>query len=673
MTILHIDFESYSACDLKTAGLANYAADPSTGVHCLAYAFDDEPVQVMDSHCFWTPFNDDIHARVIEHVEAGGLVYAHNVAFELAIWNSVMVEHYEWPELKPEQCRCTMNMAYAMALPGALENAAPALGIAQRKDAAGKRIMLQLCKPKPDGTFWRYEDDPAKFEALYSYCKTDVEVERALHARLRELDPSEQRLWNLDYKINNHGLLVDLLAIDKAIALVASEKKRLDAEMLRTTGGVVGSCTEVQLLVKWIRAQGVEVKGVAKADVLDALDGDLPANVRRALELRKEAAKSSTAKLIAMKERASKDGRVRGCHQFHGASTGRWAGRGIQVQNFPRPRPTTKAADVEKMIALFSKPDQLDMLYGPTMDALADCLRGMIAAPPGKELIAVDFSAIEARVAAWLAGQESVLEIFRTHGKIYEHAAAGIYNCKIEDIGKHDPRRQVGKVAILALGYGGGVGAFQSMAKNYNVRISDDEAEQIKQAWRATNPSITSYWYALEAAAMDAVTEGGIHSVGPVGRQVHFKKDGSFLWCKLPSGRLLCYPYPEIRTVTTPWGSERDALTFMSVVASGQKLKAIPDANESGTWKRVSTFGGSVFENLVQAVARDLLAEALLRFDQHGATITAHVHDELVIEIDQNAGPDVLKKCEALMAEVPAWAPGLPLAAEGWRGPRYRK
>ena len=360
MTKLHCDFESYSAVDLKARGLDVYARDPSTGVHCMAYAFDDGPVQV------WVA-GQPCPPEVVKHVKAGGIVYAHNAPFEILMWNCIMKPRHGWPTLHAEQCRCTMAMAYAMALPGALEAAAPALGIAQRKDGAGKRIMLKWCKPKAVWNpsphlnqtkatfeFWRPEDDPEQFAALCRYCAQDVEVERALHHRLMELSVSEIDLWNLDHRINQRGVSCDLLAIEKALRLVDQEKERLNQAMLQVTGGVVGSCTEVQLLVKWIRSQGVDMKGVAKAEVLDTLEGDLPANVRTALEIRKEAAKSSTAKLAAMKERASTDGRVRGTHQFHGAATGRWAGRGIQPQNLSRPV-MLSASDVATVFAILNE------------------------------------------------------------------------------------------------------------------------------------------------------------------------------------------------------------------------------------------------------------------------------------------------------------------------------
>jgi DNA polymerase len=684
MQSLGADFETYSEIDLKKAGLHNYATDPSTGAHCLSYGSSPDSVRT------WVegePFPQDL----ADHITQGGIITAWNAAFELAIWNEVCVKKYGWPPLPIRQVRCSMVRAYAMALPGALDDAAPALGVDQRKDAEGHRVMLQLSKPKKDGSMWRREDDLDKFLNLYSYNKQDVRTELACLDRLMELSPSETLLWELDYKINNRGVLCDLASVDKAITIIQSEKKRLDGEMLRVTGGVVGACTEVQMLGKWIASQGVEMDGLAKADVLNALAADvvnkeadeagelppwakiMPPAVRRALELRQEAAKSSTAKLIAMREKASADGRVRNMHQFHAASTGRWAGRGVQIQNLFRGRPGNTYADVEAMFSMLDDKEKLDLFYGPSMDAITDCIRGMLIAGEGNELVACDFSAIEARALAWLAGQESVLEIFRTHGKIYEHAASSIYHVPLDEVTKD--QRQRGKVAILALGFGSGVGGFQAMARTYNVKITDEEADEIKKAWRAVNQRIVQYWYDLEEAVLGAMKNGSVTSAGARGREVKFRKAGSFLWALLPSGRALCYPYPELRMVTTPWGEEKEQLTFMTVVDMTQKKKAkiLPDPNSRGKWQRVSTYGGSLAENMTQAIARDLLADAMRAVEAEGLEIIFHVHDEIVVEVQKFRATYALERMTALMSVAPAWAKGLPLAAEGFHAKRYRK
>ena len=689
MQSLGADFETRSQIDLKKSGLHNYATDPSTGAHVLSYGPDPEHIK---SWVEGEPFPEDLKI----HIAQGGIITAWNAAFEWSIWNLCCVPKYGWPPLPISQVRCSMVRAYAMALPGALEDAAPALGVDQRKDAEGHRIMLQLSKPKKDGTMWRRDADSLdKFLKMYEYNRQDVRTELACLDRLMELSPSECALWELDHKINNRGVLCDLPSIEKAIAIVEAEQKRLNGEMLQVTGGVVGSCNEVQILGKWIKSQGVEMDGLAKADVLNALAGveeevlssedsdveftltteipPLPPAVRRALELRQEAAKSSTAKLVAMRNKASADGRLRNTHQYHAASTGRWAGRGFQPQNLPRPRLGTTQADIEAMFSMLDDKEMFDLFYGPSMAAVSDCIRGMLIAAEGNELVACDFSQVEARALPWLAGQDNVLEVFRTHGKIYEHAASGIYHVPMDEVNWF--QRLVGKVSILACGYGGSTGAFQSMARNYDVKIPDEEALETVKAWREANRKTVSYWYDLERAALSAMESSGVAAVGPAGRQVKFRKAGSFLWMLLPSNRALCYPYPEIRTVITPWGAEKEALTFMTVVDQTQKkkLKTLPDPNSKGRWQRVSTHGGPLAENATQGFCRDLLATAMTAIEAEGIPIVFHVHDEPVAEVQQFRAQYALERMIAIMSTTPSYAPGLPLAAEGYHGKRYRK
>lgn len=305
--------------------------------------------------------------------------------------------------------------------------------------------------------------------------------------------------------------------------------------------------------------------------------------------------------------------------------------------------------------------DTIDVFYGSPMSVMSDCLRGFLVPKPGYDFIACDFAAIEARVLAWLADEQAVLSIFDAGEDIYVHAAAAIYHVAAWQV--TDAQRQVGKVAILALGFGGGVGAFQAMAKTTGVKVSDSEAEGIKLAWRAANQRIVAYWRQLETAAMRAVmTAGTVFTAGPVEQAVQFVRNGNFLWLKLPSRRVLCYPYPQIDLCTTPWGASKDTLTYMT--------------NDSLThkWGRAKTYGGSLAENVTQAVARDLLAEAMLRVESRNFRsyrIVLHVHDEIVCEVPKDSGS--VEDLENIMKEVPVWASGLPMAAKGWRGERYRK
>lgn len=652
MTVLHFDWETKSCCDLKVRGLHNYAVDLTTDIWCGAWAFDDEEPEI------WLP-GMPCPQRIREHVEAGGIVFGHNVIFEWHLWNEVATKRYGWPPLAISQCRCTMARCYAMALPGSLERAAAALGIQEQKDMAGHRLMMQMAKPRSENpvVYW---DDFEKVLELSAYCKQDLRTERGVEKRTLPLSADEQKLWELDAVINSRGVGIDQVSVAKAIKIVAAEKTRLDEEMRRVTQGVVSVCSEVKRLGDWIRENGVPIDGVAKADVLDALASEnLPEPVRAALLLRQEAGKTSTAKLKAMVDAASPDGRVRNTMQYHGAAPGRWSGRRIQPHNLPRPN--AKFSDIEDAIANFDDTDYLSVFHGPPLTVVSNSLRSMIVAADGKDLLAADFANIEGRGLAWLAGEEWKLQAFRDFDAgigpdLYLVSAGRIYECEPTAFTKDSIERQHGKVAELACGYGGGVGAFQMMAKTYLVKVDDAIAERIKTKWREAHPRIVQYWYDLERAMIDAVLNtGNVYTV----RDCKFKVSGSFLWLQLPSKRVICYPYPTVKPTETPWGEMKDQVHYMTVDGLTNK------------WVETHTYGGKLSQNITEAVCRDVLVHAIRACEGAGYPVVLHVHDEVVSEVPKGFGS--LAEFERLCSQTPVWAKGLPVVASGWRNARYHK
>jgi DNA polymerase len=683
---LHLDFESRSAIDLRKTGAHAYAEDPTTGVWCCAYAVDDEPVDI------WTP-GEPPPLEVLQSVEEGWPIYAHNASFERLIWRHVM-PLYDWPVPRDEQYRCTMVMCHAMALPGALENAAPALGLDVRKDAKGRALMLQMAKPRTESplTWW---DDEEKKQRLYAYCKQDVEVERELHKRLVPLKPSELDLWHLDLKINDRGIYIDETLCHQALKVIAAATERLNAEIAHVTDYAVSAVTNVQSLLTWVKGHGIDVSELNKESLTELLvRDDLPDDVRRALEIRQEGGKASVAKVKALLACKSRDGTAKGLLQFHGANTGRYAARRFQPQNLMRPDDDYDA-DLAIDAIMGGDAERIELLYGPPLSTVGQSIRGMVVAKKGNRLLASDFSNIEGRGIAWLAGEEWKLDAFRAYDTgtgpdLYKVSAAGIFGVPVETIGK-DSKRQIGKVAELALGYQGGPRAFKTMAKGYGMRIEEhydvimdnadpaliDEAfdawetygrkqglsartwlpgEVVKRAWRRKHPAIETFWNDMEAAAIEAVERPG--RVCIVGH-LKFRKAGSFLWMQLPSGRCLCYPYPVIKEKRTPWGTKKPTLHFMGVNSLTKK------------WEQLSTYGGKLAENATQAIARDVLTDAMVRLEAAGYPIILTVHDEAVAELPVGQGS--LEEFEAIMREQPSWCPGFPIAAEGWEGERYRK
>lgn len=689
--VLHLDFETRSDINLKTAGLHNYAKGRHTDIIMACYAFDDGPVQL------WVRPND-CPEDVYHHIESGGEVHAHNAAFEKEMCNNVGTRLYGWPHLYDSQLVCTLAMSYAMGLPGHLGAAAAALGISQQKDNIGYRLMLQYCQPRAVDSFGKIQwwEEPSGLKRLAEYCAQDVVVEREIGKRMLKLSHYERSIWQLDQKINGRGIKIDLPAVKAALSIVEAEKQKLIKEIQDVSDNTISTPSSIAQIKNFLALFGLDdVESIAKVEAAELLDrDDLPTPCRKVLEIRAEAGKTSTAKLDSMLCGAqASDGRFRGAFQYSGANTRRWAGRRVQLQNLPRTK--ISPALVNDILCEMPKlnGDKMRLYYGPPLDVISNCLRGFLVAEEGKEFLCCDFSSIEARVIAWLAGQENVLEIFRTHGKVYEHAASSIFGKPMADISPDE--RQIGKVAILALGYQGGVGALQKMAKAYGVRlepayqslwsratsgqkefvekrydqtkadypgISREEfiaSDLTKVFWRMANPKIVEYWHSLESCAIMATKLAGQNGLSTtISTPIKFKVAGSFLWARLPSDGTLCYPYPQVAHKETKWGTSKETLSYMS-----------EDINHK--WTRFNTYGGSIAENVTQSFARDILADAMLRLESHGYSIVAHVHDEIICE--ETAGAKSVQDMANIMSEIPTWAGGLPIAANGWAGKRYRK
>lgn len=697
MKRVHIDFETRSLADIKELGTWNYAAHESTEILCVCYAVDDGPVEVVPREIF-SPALLGWWSQLQNLADDPEVVFvAHNAIFEQSVWANIMVKRFGYPEIPVERWRCTMAKASSHGLPKSLEKAAIALGSEKLKDMDGKRIMMKMSKPrkptKNNPSIWN--EDPKDFEVLYSYCKDDVETERELDRMLPDLSPDEQQIWFIDQKINLRGAPVDLQLVDKALEFSAEFSERLNAELREITNGLVERASLRSKFLNWLSAQGLTLPDFTEATVSKVYKErqDLPAIVRRALEIKLLLAKSSVTKYEAFKKATAKeDSRIKDILVYHSASTGRWGGKKVQLQNLPRGEKGINP-DVCTECLKDLDLDSFEIVYPNVMSALSTCIRGAIQAESGKKLVVADYSAIEARGIAWLAGQEDLLETFRNGECVYCKAASQIYGYPCDK--EHNPyERQVGKTAILALGYQGGIAAFGTMANNYKLDLepvydiiwptaSDEEkanaermyeayaakattvlpyksgvsADIIKQRWRRANTSITQFWKDQEDGAIRAVKERG--QLVQAGK-IYYQVKGDFLYCRLPSGRLIAYHYPEVKVTETEWGTEKAQLRYMTLDSQTQK------------YIRTASYGGKLAENITQATCRDVMAAAMKRVDQHGGyEILMTIHDEIVTQADEVAGS--VEELAALMCQNPNWCRDFPITAAGWCGKRYKK
>jgi len=665
-------------------GACVYARHPSAEIICAAYDLEGSKL--------WVP-GCPPQVDLFEHVKSGGIIKAWNSMFEYYIWNEIGVKKLGWPPLPIEQMSCTMARARAAGYPGALDKCGKVLNLKIQKDKVGKRLINKFTKghqpskkdPRPRIPVI---GDPEE-NTFYYYCVNDVESEKAIDEVLPELSEFEHKVWMLDQKINLRGVHIDRRALNKLRGFVKSIKISLTDELKYITKGRVNTADENKKIRDWLNSRGVKTKSIAKAAIIELLENPLiPPDCRRVLELRQTLSATSIGKLDAIHRRLTDTDRLHDLFVYHGAlHTGRWAGRGPQPQNLKvsGPRDNWSLKDVDDVLSCGTYTDLFNKFPGKSLDAIAGCLRSLFSAAPGAALICSDFSAIEAVVLAELAGETWRQEVFRTHGKIYEMSASKISGIPFEDFlkhkeetGEHHPlRKKIGKVAELASGYQGWLGAWKAFGAD--KFLTDDEIKDAILKWRADSPNIVEFWggqlrqqgkqykfkrefYGIEGTAIQAVLAPG--SVFRC-RHILFCKQGTTLFCKLPSGRKLAY-HNAILVPTTDRYSKQTIwqLTYEGWNSDSQKGPV--------GWITFSTYGGKLVENITQAVARDIQAYSMLNLDAHGYPIVLHVHDEIVAEVHRNFGS--IEEFEMLMSAVPEWARGWPVRASGgWRGRRYRK
>jgi len=652
---VHRDIETRGLLPLSKVGVHRYAADARTEILCCAYTVDNEPVKL------WTP-DDAVPAEFREAAaNPNWLAVAHNAAFEMTIEELLLAPRYGWPLIPVERQRCTLAMASALALPGKLERVADVLELSRRKDVAGHRLMQMMSKPRrahkdedPNQIYWF--NDQERLQRLYDYCKADVEVERELYAHLQPLSTTEQIIWELDARVNARGFCLDQQLAAAAKKLAAAAAPEIDAELAEVTSGAVTAVNQIARLQTWLQAQGCAVDSLDKKSVAALLKTDLLPNVQRVLELRQNGGQAAIKKVAALLNRVGSDGRVRGSFQYHKASTGRWAGSGPQPQNLKKPETDDVAAAITAVST--GDYDYVRSLYPRVLSLLGDLSRSLVCAAPGHVLIGADFGAIESRTLAWVAGEDWKLEAYRRYDATrdprdepYCVLAGRMLHLPEGTVIPGSRERAFGKIGDLACGYQGGENAIEKFAPGI---FSKQERERIKTEWRAAHPAICKFWYAIDRAAWTAVQERG--RVVNCGR-VAFKCSGNFLLLKLPSGRKLAYPFARPKLLDPQHG----AVVFAD--SSDGQFRDCRNGN--------GAYGGVWTENIVSGIARDLLAEAMLRIETTGYWIALHVHDELVCEVPVGFGST--DEFTRLMTQRPSWALDLPIAANAWTGSRYCK
>lgn len=644
MPILSIDIETYSDVDLSKCGVYAYSDSPNFEILLFAYAFDEEPTQIVDLAC-----GEQLSERVLGALEDPGITKAaFNAQFE-----RTCISKYLGRRLSPSGWQCTAVQSAMLALPLSLDSVGEVLNIQRKKLKEGVdlvRFFSMPCKStKANGgrTRNRPEDAPEKWERFKTYCIRDVDAEREIRQKLWKfpIPESEMELYRMDQEINDRGILVDQQLVENAVLCDNQYRQMVTARAYELTG--LSNPNSPAQIKGWLAEHGVEAEKLDKKTV-KGLISETDGEVLEVLKLRLLMAKTSVKKYEAIERSVCSDGRVHGLLQFYGANrTGRWAGRLVQVQNLPQ----NHIPDLELARTLVKEQrfEDLDLLYDSTPEVLSELIRTAFVPKPGCRFIVADFSAIEARVLAWFAGEQWRLDTFAEGGDIYCASASKMFSVPVVKHGVNGHLRQKGKIAELALGYGGAVGALTSMGA-LDMGMQEEELQPLVSQWRNSNPHITKFWWEVDAAAVKAVKERMEVVLG----NLCFTYRSGILFVTLPSGRKLSYIKP--RMTQNRFG--RESLSYEGV-------------GESKKWMRIETYGPKLVENIVQATARDLLAQAMLRLRNKGFEIVMHIHDEAVLEVPDGVS-DVDEICQ-IMSEQPDWAAGLPLRADGYECAFYKK
>jgi len=644
---VHLDFETRSEVDIWKSGAWIYSTSPTTEVLCVAFAIDDSLVYL----------NDWFMLRQLAE-DPDTLFVAHNAFFERSIWANILVPKFGFPPVPLRRWRDTMAKACAYSLPKSLDKAAEAMHLTQGKDKQGRQIMLLMSKPRkysPEGVAI-YDEKPENFKKLYEYCKQDVEVERELDTHLPDLSEREQEIWFYDQLINTRGVKVDMSTVQNILRVLEDTKQELNARLVKITGGKVTKGTEVQSMVNYLNSTGCRINDLQKATVSYIIKtGGLSAHHIEVLKLRQELGKTSTAKYQKLLESVDKEGTLRDCYVYHSASTGRWGGKLVQLQNLPydkkgevnvgRAINDVNTLGVEGVKKAYS---------GQVSRVFSACIRGVFVPSSGKELYVVDYGAVEARVLMWMAQEKRGLKEFqdtdRGAADIYVQMARRIY--KRDDIKKGDKERALGKATILGCGYGMSGTKFTATCASNGIVLTEEEGSRIVNLYRNTYPNVRNYWYDMERAVMFVFAHpGAVQTVGNV--KWVYSKERNAIFCKLPSGRLLTYLEPKI----VPNKFDSESMSFMTEVNS--------------QWVRRDTWGATLVENMVQATARDIMAYSMPRLEKAGFPVLMHCHDEIVSEQDKGAGR--LQEMVDLMCAKEPWMGTCPIVAEGFTCERYGK